>query len=214
MARGFAQREKFRVFPLTPFQIFLSLWYNILYMAFKILAAPNPVLVNQSQPVLKIDRKILRIIQEMEETLVAQKNPKGVGLAAPQVGYPLRIFVAKPSPKSDFRVFINPEITWKSNEITEQVPERPNPLEGCLSIPGIWGKVKRHQSLKLRYFTPDGKTHRQKFEGFLATIIQHEMDHLSGCLFPQRVLEQKGKLYKSEKNKEGKSELVEIELNL
>lgn len=179
----------------------------------KVLTAPHPTLSQKSQPISKVDKKILKIIEEMKQALLAQKNPQGVGLAASQIGYLWRIFITKPAPKSSISVFLNPEVSWKSPKLTDGVPERPNPLEGCLSLPGIWGRVKRHQSLKLRYQTPDGKTRHQKFSGFLATIIQHEMDHLDGHLFPQRVLAQKGKLYKSVgKDKEGKKKFEEIEI--
>lgn len=179
----------------------------------KILYAPSGLLSQKAQTVAKIDQKILQILEEMKKTLTIQDNPKGVGLAAPQIGYPLRIFITKPFPKSPLRVFINPEIILASKEITNGVPERENPLEGCLSLPGIWGRVQRHAALKLRYLTPDGKSHRELFKGFLAVIIQHEMDHLEGRLFPQRVLEQKGKLYKAGgKDKAGKDIFEEVQL--
>lgn len=180
----------------------------------KILTAPQLILSQKAQPVEKTDKKTLKIIKEMKTTLVKQANPKGVGLAAPQIGYPLRIFITKPYPKSHVRIFINPEITWKSEGLTNGVPERENPLEGCLSLPGVWGTVRRYSSVKLRYQTPDGKTHEEKFDGFLATIIQHEMNHLEGHLFSQRVLEQKGKLYKTGKDKNGKEVLEEIEISI
>ncbi len=177
-----------------------------------ILTVPNSVLTQPAMPVDKIDQKILKIIEEMKKTLLGAKKPKGVGLAAPQIGQPWRIFLAKPFEKSEISVFINPEIVEKSDELTNGVPERDNKLEGCLSIPGIWGMVKRHQSVKLRYQTPDAKLHTKKFQGFMATIIQHEVDHLDGRLFSGRVLEQKGKFYQGRKNKEGKEVLEEVEL--
>lgn len=186
----------------------------------EVVKAPDQILSQKTQPVSAKggptsgwDKKTLKIIEEMRTTLVKQTNPKGVGLAAPQIGYPLRIFITKPYPKSPIKVFINPEITWRSEELTNGVPERENPLEGCLSLPGIWGTVKRHASVKLRYQIPDGRTHKETFEGFLATVIQHEMDHLEGRLFPQRVLEQQGKLYKvTGKDEKGKEKWEEIEI--
>ena len=111
--------------------------------------------------------------------------------------------------KSSIHVFINPEILKSSGE-TDGVPERENKLEGCLSIPAIWGRVKRSQTLTLRFQDETGKTHEQEFSGFLATIIQHETDHVNGILFTRRVLEQKGKLYQSTTDKEGKETLEEI----
>lgn len=169
----------------------------------EVIRAPDQILSQKAQPIKKVDKKIIKVIAEMKATLNAQKNPKGVGLAAPQIDYPLRIFITKPYPKSHIQVFINPEITWKSEDMINRSPEREESLpagrqalEGCLSLPGLWGTVKRRTSLKLRYQTPDGQNHEEVFEGFIATIIQHEMDHLEGHLFTQRVLEQKGKLYK------------------
>jgi len=181
----------------------------------KILRAPKEILSQKAQPVEKVDQGVRKVIEEMKMALALQNNPKGVGLAAPQVGYPLRIFITKPFPKSPIKVFINPEITWRSEELINGVPERENPLEGCLSLPGIWGTVKRHASVKLRYQTPDGKTHNEEFKGFLATIIQHETDHLEGHLFTQRILEQQGKLYKvTGKDKKGKDVFEKVEVGL
>lgn len=178
----------------------------------KILTAPNPILTQPAKPATKIDKKILAIVEEMKKTLLTTEKPKGVGLAAPQIGTPLKIFITRPSLKSEIRVFLNPEIVFKSDELTEGVPERENKLEGCLSLPGVWGLVKRHQSLRLKYTGLDGKVRRQKFSGFLATIIQHEMDHLDGRLFSTRVLKQKGKFYQIKKDDQGKEVLAEIKL--
>ena len=179
----------------------------------RIIRAPHEVLSQSANPVEKIDKKILALIDEMKKTLNRQRNPQGVGLAAPQIGYSLKIFITKPIPKSVIRVFINPEITWVSEDLTSSDPDSKNPLEGCLSLPKIWGPVKRHKSLKLRYLTPDGKTHEELLKDFLAVIIQHEMDHLEGRLFTQKVLEQKGKLYQVVgKNENGGDILEEIGL--
>lgn len=184
-----------------------------------IVKAPNQILSQKTRLVGKIDKKVLKIIDKMKVILSAQENPKGVGLAAPQIGYPLRIFITRPHLKSPIQIFINPEVTWTSEELTNGVPERENlpagrqdPLEGCLSLPGLWGHVQRHAAVKLHYQTPSGKIHEELFKGFLATIIQHEIDHLEGQLFPQRVLEQKGKLYKAQRDETGKDTFVEIEL--
>lgn len=147
---------------------------------------------------------------QMRQTLLLSSNPKGVGLAAPQIGVSYRVFITKPWEKSKIRVFINPEIIKQSVELTDGVPERDNKFEGCLSIPKIWGKVQRLSSLTLRFQDESGKTHEENFQGFLATIIQHETDHTNGILFPQRILEQKGKLYQSTRDADGKEILEEI----
>lgn len=184
----------------------------------KILKAPNPILNQKSLPVKKVNREILEIIDQMKKTLLKAKNPKGVGLAAPQVGKSLRIFIIKPWSKSSISLFINPEVIWKSTEKTEEgVPERENKFEGCLSLPDIWGLVRRAQKIKVRYqqlIANDKRltTKTRMFSGFLATIIQHEMDHLNGTLFPQRVLEQKEKLYKLTKGEEGEEVFEKIKI--
>ncbi len=177
-----------------------------------IVRVPNPVLTTLAKPITRFDRKLARLVATMKTTLRATKNPKGVGLAAPQIDESLRVFVTKPWDKDAIRVFINPEIIKRSLEETDGVPERDKKLEGCLSIPNIWGKVKRAASVTLRFQDETGATHEEEFSGFLATIIQHETDHINGKLFTHRVLEQKGKLYQPGKDKEGKEILEELKL--
>lgn len=177
-----------------------------------IVHAPHLVLTTPAKPVVSFDKKLAQLITQMKKTLLATQNPRGVGLAAAQIGQPWRVFVTRPTEKSAIRVFINPEIIARSAQFTEGVPERENKLEGCLSIPKIWGRVKRAVSLTLRYQDEKGQTHQEEFSGFLATIIQHETDHVGGVLFTQRVLEQKGKLYRATTDKEGKEVLEEITL--
>lgn len=185
-----------------------------------IVKIPNQVLTKPADEVKSINPKIREIVREMKKTLLAAKRPKGVGLAAPQVGIPLRIFITKPEEKSPIGVFINPEITEKSDEMGEieregesrGTTQDENRLEGCLSIPKIWGHLKRHRRVRLKYLDETGKPHEEEYTGFMATIIQHETDHVNGILFTQRVLEQNEKLYEIERNKEGKEELVEIEI--
>lgn len=175
-----------------------------------IVHVPSDVLTSAATKVTQFDKRLHTLTREMKSTLAATRNPKGVGLAAPQVGIPMCIFLTRPREKDAVRVFINPEIVARSTEQTEGVPERENKLEGCLSIPKIWGRVKRAAALTLRYQDEAGGIHEETFSGFLATIIQHETDHTNGVLFTQRVLEQKGKLYQTIKDKEGKEALEEI----
>ena len=85
-------------------------------------------------------------------------------------------------------------------------------LEGCLSIPNVWGYLKRPQSVTLRYMNLEGKTIENHYDGFMATIVQHETDHLNGILFTKRVLEQNQKLFRIEKINEEEEKLVEIEI--
>ena len=185
-----------------------------------IVKIPNPVLTTPSKKVAKIDKKILRIVEEMKKTLQSAKNPKGVGLAAPQIGIGLKIFITRPTVSSPIDVFINPEIKSYSREMSEikRIEEDKNnighdkKLEGCLSIPNVWGYLKRPSTVRLRYMTLDGEIKDNVFTGFLATIIQHETDHTNGILFTSRVLEQKQKLYRIEKNDKGEETLVKIEI--
>lgn len=177
-----------------------------------IVTSPNPVLTKGARTVTSFDKRLLLLIRDMKATLRATKNPKGVGLAAPQIGEPWRVFVTRPKNDSPVRVFINPVVLRSSESETDGVPERENKLEGCLSIPKIWGKVKRFTDLTLRYQDETGAAHTEKFTGFTATIIQHETDHTNGILFVQRVLEQHGKLYQAVTDDNGKEVLEEVAL--
>jgi peptide deformylase len=177
-----------------------------------IVHVPHNVLTTPAQPITVFDKKLTNLIKTMVGTLIATKNPKGVGLAAPQIGEPYRVFITRPRENSKIRVFINPEIMKFSEELTDGVPERDNKLEGCLSIPKIWGRVKREKAVTLKYLDESGVKHKDAFEGFLATIVQHETDHVNGILYTQRVLEQSGKLYQTTKDAEGKEILEELSL--
>jgi len=174
-----------------------------------IITSPDPVLAAPAKTVTSFDKRLAKLVRDMKATLRATRNPKGVGLAAPQIGESWRVFLTKP--KDEIRVFINPEIVQTSGK-TDGVPERENKLEGCLSIPHIWGKVKRAETLTLRYQDESGQSHEEQFAGFLATIIQHETDHTNGILYVQRVLEQHGKLYQAAKDEQGKEILEEVSL--
>jgi peptide deformylase len=186
----------------------------------KIVQAPNSVLSQQARPVGKIDKSIHKLLKEMEQTLDHAKDPEGVGLAAPQVGKSLQMFVVRQTPKSPLLTFINPKIEELINEEPpklknqegKKIKEKGVQLEGCLSLYSIWGVVKRQHGVVLSYQDEHGAQHRKTFDGFLATIIQHECDHLQGILFPKRVLEQGNPLYKSVKNEKGETEFEEIEI--
>lgn len=177
-----------------------------------IVRAPNPVLGEKAEPVKEIDKEINYLIDQMKETLDATKDPRGIGLAAPQVGKALQLFLIKPTDNSKFQIFINPKIEEIVEVKTPKVKNGPTKLEGCLSLPNIWGEVARNKGLVLNYLDGKGNPHRKEFNGFTATIIQHEYDHLNGILFPKRVLEQNKKLYKSYKDEKGEDVFEEIEL--
>lgn len=186
----------------------------------KIVVAPSAVLSKKAKPIEKVDKNILRVIKQMEEALDSARDPQGVGIAAPQIGKSLNIFIVKVSPKSKLKVFMNPVIIEKSEDIVDEpaetIPEvrgkRPQKLEGCLSLPNIWGTVLRADKIKLSYLDKAGKQHTKSYQGFLATIVQHEVDHLQGILFPKRVLQQKGKLFKSHKDEKGEDIFEELKI--
>jgi len=176
----------------------------------RIVTAPNPALSIKAKPVTKVDSTILQLIKQMEEALDAATDPIGVGLAAPQVNKSLAIFVIKPSPKAKLQAFINPKITKIEKQTVGKTKGKTKKLEGCLSLVNIWGEVERARAVWLDYLDIEGKPHHKKFNGFIATIIQHEVDHLNGILFPKRVLEQKGTLYESKKNEKGEDIFEEL----
>jgi len=192
---------------------------------YKMIVTPNPILIQIAEPVKSFDKKLESILSGMKETLLATTDPKGVGLAAPQVGLPLRIFLAKPTDKAQVSTYINPVIEKTSVEegilhhTNSARIERAKPkksrgklLEGCLSIPNIWGNVTRKKEVTLVWQDATGKKHKKKFKGFMATVIQHEVDHLNGILFTKYVIEQNEKLYKSHKNEEGEDEFDEVNI--
>lgn len=186
-----------------------------------IITAPNIVLSSVAKPVGKIDRDMHTLLKGMIETLETAKDPEGVGLAAPQVGKSIQLFIARQSKTSPVLICINPKLTPLVDEIS-QIDEKQTgiqkkkhtrmKLEGCLSLIDIWGDVQRNKKVSLSYLDENGKKHTRMFGGFLATIIQHEHDHLQGILFPKRVLEQKGKLYKSSKDEKGETVFEEISI--
>ncbi|OGG14049.1 peptide deformylase [Candidatus Gottesmanbacteria bacterium RIFCSPHIGHO2_02_FULL_39_11] len=184
-----------------------------------IITIPNKVLVTKAKKVESLDKKVKDIVAVMKKDLVATKNPKGVGLAAPQIGVSLRIFMAKPTSDSTITTFINPEILETSDDLSEiERPEGPRSLkkdqklEGCLSIPGVWGHLRRASWVKVKYLNENGEEKIEIYKGFMATIIQHECDHLDGILYTQRVLEQKEKLFSIETNEKGEETLEEIRI--
>lgn len=138
---------------------------------------PNPVLRKKAEKVKEITPEIKKLADNMIETML-KNQPEGAGLAAPQVGISMRMFVAQT--ENGPRVFVNPEITKKSKE-TENLEE------GCLSLPGIWLKVKRAKEAELEGVDINGQKLKIKTRGLFARIIQHEIDHLNGVLIIDKV---------------------------
>ncbi len=137
-----------------------------------IITIPNPLLRQKSLTIKDpLAQEIQDLLPEMTETMIKKD---GVGLAAPQIGLNIRLIVVRH--KDNDIIMINPEILKKS--LFKEWDE-----EGCLSVPGVFGQVKRHKKLTVRYLDGDGKSQQLEAEGFFARVIQHEVDHLNGVLF-------------------------------
>jgi peptide deformylase len=138
-----------------------------------ILHYPDARLHTVAEPVLVVDARIRKLIDDMAETMYAAP---GIGLAATQVNVHERVIVIDISETHDqLRVFINPEIIAQSG--------REESEEGCLSVPGIFDKVERAEQVTVRALDREGKPFELKADGLLAVCIQHEMDHLKGKVF-------------------------------
>jgi peptide deformylase len=150
----------------------------------RIYETPDPVLRQISRPVETFDDALRTLVADMFETMY---EAPGIGLAAVQVGEPIRLLVidlqepedpedpeSKPVP--DPRVFINPEIVWHSDM---EVPY----TEGCLSVPEQYAEVMRPERIRARWKDEQGQAHEEEIDGLLAVCLQHEMDHLNGVLF-------------------------------
>jgi len=133
---------------------------------------PDPVLKQKSKRIRTIDGSIKNVIGDMIETLHAE--PGRVGLAAPQVGIPLRIIVICLLDEEDI-VIINPKIVRKRGERLIN--------EGCLSVPGYFGQVKRAEVITVKGRDQNGKEIRIKTDGLLAQALEHEIDHINGTLY-------------------------------
>ena len=176
----------------------------------KLTVVPSKILRAKSTDVV-LDRKLTTFVDTLGETLVKHENPKGVGLSAPQIGKNWNVFVTLLPPElreealpQDLRTFINPKIIGVSNEMTFGEGREDPILEGCLSIPDIYGPVPRHFWVEMEYdvITSDGFRKRQeKFEGFFARVIQHEYDHLRGVLFTDYSLQHDLPIYEFRKKK-------------
>lgn len=146
----------------------------------------SPVIRERAAEVTNIhDSQLQAFIDDLFVT-VADEN--GMGIAAPQVSVSKRIIILSPSPNIRYpyaptmepTAMINPEVTWRSPEIEKD-------WEGCLTVPGIRGRVPRHRSIRVRYQSRDGVEIETEYEGFLARVFQHEVDHLDGLVFLDRV---------------------------
>jgi peptide deformylase len=146
----------------------------------------DPLLEQVAAPVQELGSAALReLIADMDDTMRAQS---GAGLAAPQIGVSLRIviFELRENPRYPhvapvpYTVLVNPVLTPLGDEQDEG-------WEGCLSVPGMRGLVPRYRRLRYQGFTPEGAVIDRTVEGFHARVVQHEVDHLDGVLYPRRI---------------------------
>lgn len=137
----------------------------------------DPVLRKKAEPVVRVTETEKKLIQDMIDTMYFAE---GVGLAANQVGISQRIIVISPAcRRGEETVIVNPEILSQRGSVTDK--------EGCLSVPGLLGKVKRSSRVKMKGFTVEGEYRSWELEGLPAVIAQHEVDHINGYLFIDRL---------------------------
>jgi len=149
-----------------------------------IVSLPAPILREKTRPVTKFDDELQTLIDNMIDTM---RDANGVGLAAPQINIPIRLTVIEGLPKEDedgeeipdsrqLLIVVNPEIVWRSQDVTDGI-------EGCLSIPGYLGEVERFEAIRVRAQDRHGKKVKMRLTGWTARIFQHEIDHLNGELY-------------------------------
>ena len=161
-------------------------------MIFPIVLYGDPVLKKKANDIVHGDETVTEFIENMFETMYAAQ---GVGLAAPQVGASIRLFIVDTTPMEEEeetglkKAFINPVMI-------EELGEEWAFEEGCLSIPGIRADVNRKPTIRIRYFDEEWKEHEETFEGIKARVIQHEYDHIEGKLFTDYLTPFKKRLLK------------------
>jgi peptide deformylase len=164
-------------------------------MTYPIVVYGHPILRKVAADIEKDFPGLQQLISDLFETMY---NSEGLGLAAPQIGKSIRIFVIDGAPVAedepalaDFKqVFINPHITEKKGEFKPMT-------EGCLSIPNLREEVNRESHIRIEYFDANWEFHDEVYDGYKARIIQHEYDHLDGILFTDKVNPLKKRLLKS-----------------
>ena len=145
----------------------------------EILVYPDPFLARKAVPVAAVDDRIRALIRDMFETMY---SAEGVGLAAPQVGVGKQVVVLDVSHLDETiapLAVINPEIVWRNGSVTG--------VEGCLSVPGVQGEVCRAETVEVRGMDEQGNPLRIRAAGILSRALQHEIDHLDGVLFIDRL---------------------------
>ncbi len=175
-----------------------------------IISLPNPRLRDKSTRVNVIDVKVLQTIDDMRSATLdweaSRPHEVGVALAAIQIDQASRIIVIRNNfdDKEDrtFSVFINPEIVKLEGNIEED-------FEGCLSVPDVYGKVPRYEKIRMRALNEKGQEVRVRAEGFLARVLQHEVDHTKGIMFVDHIENTPSAFYRLKKD--GKLEKLDYE---
>lgn len=150
----------------------------------KIISLPNPLLRQKSAKVHVVTPETLQIIDNMTAVALEWEDSRpheiSAAIAAPQIGHLDRIIIIRSDLEDknvrDFTALINPEIVKLEGKITSD-------FEGCLSVPGVYGKVPRHDKVRIKALDIDGNSVRFKADGFLGRVIQHEIDHINGVVF-------------------------------
>jgi peptide deformylase len=160
--------------------------HNSMTRILEIAQLGSPVIRERAAEVTDVhDPQLQALIDDLFAT-VADEN--GMGIAAPQVSVSKRIIILSPKPNARYpyaptmepTAMLNPEMTWGS-------PEMDKDWEGCLTVPGLRGLVPRHRAIRIRYQTREGVQIETEYDGFLARVFQHEVDHLDGLVFLDRV---------------------------
>lgn len=158
-----------------------------------IISVPHPTLRTQCEPIISITREVQEEIQDLIDALKGAHDPEGVGLSFPQIGIKKRGFATYLEKK--IRIYLNPVILDQSEEKTlGGTPERPT-LEGCLSIPHLYGPVPRAKKIKIKAIDEHGVEVFKTFTSFPARVFLHEQDHLDGILFTDYTLKHNLPLY-------------------
>jgi peptide deformylase len=148
-------------------------------LGLKIITYPHPTLRHVSKPIRRVDAALRATVGEMFD---AMYEASGIGLAANQVDLPLRFFICNLAGKpgeGEQMVFLNPVLSRPKGQAEQE--------EGCLSLPGLYAQVKRPESIHLEAYTLDGSAVSADLSGMLARVVQHEVDHLDGVLFTDRL---------------------------
>jgi peptide deformylase len=176
----------------------------------KLITVPNKLLRQKSLPIDAVTPSNEQLFADLAETLLKKDDPPGVGLSAVQIGVLKRVFVTylppifdfsqttENAPESEIKFFINPEIVSTSKELTLGDDPKNPALEGCLSVPALYGPVLRYKTVTVKYQTLENDqvvTKTDTFANFFARVIQHEYDHLEGKLFTDYVKKDNRGLY-------------------